>query len=149
MGKREGEAVNRSCIVMMSAVCQSYVEEVFMECSSSVFGAGFEDIRDEYIKTFKRWGNPNPNNIRNLFKRIAVKDVFNGLKWQGRSQQQVTVMLDSLNQMRNDIAHGENVIKVDNEIFTPTLPRVRLYRDFLQVFGSKFHGHALSLVRNR
>lgn len=81
-GQRQGEAINKSCIVMLGAVLQAYVERVFRRLALRVFphlnNPGSMDI---FQKTYRRWGNPSAPNIVALFNKLAIDDVLENLSW--------------------------------------------------------------------
>ena len=135
-GVRQGAAVNQSCITMMSALLQGYVEEVFFYASSRLFKTLHgDDVIKRYKDTYYRWGNPNPDNMKRLFRRLGIDNVFDGLSWQKCSTDTITTKLDEINWARNRIAHGQ---KMDSEV---TLAQVRNLRDFVEQFGKRFAAH--------
>ncbi|WP_223631969.1 hypothetical protein [Rhodobacter sp. TJ_12] len=146
-GNHEGRALNRACVIMLSSAMQAYVGEVFLKCSEKAFGRTLEgDEREQYIKTWSRWGNPSDANIRGLFLRLGVNDVFDGLSWQGQSTTTLKKTLNKMNQVRNRIAHGED-ITVDGKPFALTLYQVQRWRKVSGTFGERFEGHALSKLK--
>lgn len=146
-GTREGLALNKACIVLLSAALQSYVEDVFLECSFKAFGRTLvNDELKNYRATWSRWGNPNPNNITTLFRRLGVDDVLEGLKWQKQSTLQLKNTLDAINQVRNCIAHGSD-IKVDKKDFPLHLARIRRWRNTCDQFGARFGDHAKAKIK--
>jgi hypothetical protein len=143
---REGESLNRSCVVMLSAQLQGYIEEVFKSCAVKAIPALATDaVWVAYWKQLDRWGNPNPGNIKNLFLRLGVTDVLGGLSWNNCTNNAVRLRLDHLNQIRNDIAHG-GALRVDNTAYSLTLVKAKAFRDFSHQFGQRFEAHALAKV---
>jgi|GEM_PF-1581375 hypothetical protein len=142
-GVRQGDALNRACVVLLSATLQGYVEEVFMECSEHAFGEYTEDEAKRYRNTWSRWGNPSPSNITNLFRRIGIDDVFDGLSWQGQGTEALKKNLDELNQVRNRIAHVVP-IAVNGRPFALTLAKIIRWRNVSERFGVKFKDIAFS-----
>ena len=128
---------------MLSALLQSYVEEVFGEACRRTFprlNANSEDY-EAYWRQLKGWGNPSDSNIRSLFLKIGIPDVFLGLSWQGTTTDRIRVRLDTLNQIRNQIAHGRRQLTVNGNNYSLTLARVRALRDFAKNFGERFSNH--------
>ena len=145
-GQREGASLNRSCIVLLSAQLQGYVEEVFEVCAKQAIGKLQNPVLWEaYWKQLERWGNPNPGNVNALFLRIGIRDVLAGLNWQKCNNSTVKKKLDHLNQIRNDIAHGGE-ITVDGKVENLTLASVERYRDFVAAFAQRFEAHARGKV---
>ena len=143
-GVRIGASINRSVIVMLSAMLQSYVEDVFAECAKERFPALRNDPQafDAYWKQMKNWGNPSDGNIKNLFVRIGVPDVFAGLSWQRTTTAEIRQKLNELNQVRNDIAHGAAHIRVNDQPYSLSLVKAQRLRNFAEVFGDRFEAHA-------
>ena len=75
---RIGVSINRSCIVMLSALLQVYIEEVFQDAAKRAFPAlqNNQASFDEYWKQMKNWGNPSDVNIKTLFliRKIGSRD---------------------------------------------------------------------------
>ena len=135
-GVREGAAVNASCILMLSALLQGYVEEVFVYGSWRVFRTLRDDeARTKYRATFFRWGNPSGENIKRLFFRIGIPDVIEGLSWQKTDSKVIRRKLDQMNELRNKIAHGAKLEA------TLSLNQVKSYRSFVEQFGVRFGRH--------
>ncbi|MEH3119841.1 MAG: HEPN domain-containing protein [Methylorubrum populi] len=144
-GYRQGESINRSCMVMMSALLQAYIEDVFVECSKSVMPNLSNGI-GKYKNSFSRWGNPSPENINNLFLRLGVEKVLDGLKWQRTPDTIVAAKLRVMNELRNKIAHGDKTLIVSGKSVSLSLSIVENYRSFCAVFAQKFEGHAKNKV---
>jgi hypothetical protein len=146
-GSREGLALNKACVVLLSAALQSYVEDVFLICSFKAFGRTLiDDELKNYQATWSRWGNPNPGNITTLFRRLGVDDILAGLSWQKQSTAQVKNTLDAINQVRNCIAHGSD-IKVNKKDFPLHLAHIRRWRNSCEQFGARFDDHAASKIK--
>jgi len=94
----------------------------------------------------KGWGNPSELNIKNLFLQIGVPDVFVGLSWQKTPTETVRTRLSHLNQIRNDIAHGSQQLRVNGQAYSLSLAKVEAFRNFAQRFGDRFEGHVEGLI---
>ncbi len=146
-GGHEGSALNRACVVMLTSALQAYVGEVFVTCSEKAFGRSLsDDDLKLYSKTWDRWGNPSAKNITQLFQRLGVKDVFEGLSWQKQNTQTLRKNLDTINQVRNKIAHGQ-VITVDGKPYSLQIATISRWRKVLEQFGTRFEEHALGKIR--
>ena len=85
-GSREGAAINRACVVLLSATLQAYVSDVFISCSFKAFGYELQgQALKNYCATWSRWGNASSENIVRLFRRLGVDDIFTGLSWRGQA----------------------------------------------------------------
>jgi hypothetical protein len=133
-GARQGMVLNRSCPLIRSAMLQAHVEDIFLWSSRRLFKTLHgDDVLKRYRRTYFRWGNPNAENIRSLFQRLGIDDVLNGLSWQKCSTATIEAKLLEINQQRNKIAHGDNLIV--------HLNRVQNFRNFVAVFGTHFGPH--------
>ncbi|MEM1396279.1 MAG: hypothetical protein AAGH38_02380 [Pseudomonadota bacterium] len=95
--------------------------------------------------TWSRWGNPSGDNIIKLFQRLGIHDVFDGLSWQGQASQTLKSNLDTINQVRNRIAHGQP-ITVDGEPYALRLSGIVRWRNIAEQFGQGFGPHALAMI---
>ena len=109
---REGAALNKSCVMMLSALLQGYVEEVFLHASRRLFRTlRGDDVIKRYRRTYFRWGNPSHENIKALFQRLGIDDVFDGLSWQNTSPDQIAVKLNRINEIKTRSHTGSNFLK--------------------------------------
>jgi hypothetical protein len=149
-GARQGDSLNRSCVVLLSALLQSYVQEVFEKAAKEALpNLRNDQVWDTYWKQMKSWGNPSADNIKSLFLRIGIDDVLDGLSWQNCDNESVRCRLTELNQVRNSIAHGADRLKVNGKKYTLTLAKVETFRDFAKVFADHFEKHALDKLQGR
>jgi hypothetical protein len=156
-GHRVGTSINRSCIVMLSALLQSHVEDVFKDSARRAFPRLDDDADafEAYWKQMKNWGNPSGDNIKNLYLKLGVPNVLETLSWRGLSSSSVIKKLNDLNQIRNQIAHGGRSrlqLKDQNgrqQAYSLTLAKVSGFREFAFNFGNRFSRHVLPLVQAR
>lgn len=141
-GETLGLAVQRSAIVLMSAVLQSFVEDVFLETSKTALApVNRLTSTAQYEKSYNRNGNPNPDNIERLFLRLGIENVLDGLSWRKCTNETVRRKLNTLNQLRNGIAHGRTNLTIDGQAYVLRQVAVSNYRNFLEQFGARFEGH--------
>lgn len=146
-GVRIGASLNRSCVVMLSALLQSYVEEVFQEAAMDTFPAlSNEETCSEYWKQMRFWGNPSSGNIKALFLKIGIPDVLDGITWQRTTTRTIVMKLDAINQLRNDIAHGRERLTVNGRTYGLSLQKVKGLRNFADNFGRRFSPHVNNLI---
>ena len=147
-GHRVGSSINRSCIVMLSAMLQAYVEEVFHAAAKRAFPAlaANQAAFDQYWNQMKSWGNPSDANIKNLFIKLGIPDVFAGLSWQRTPTASVTKMLGELNQIRNRIAHGNRHLTLNGNPYSLRLADVITYRNMTSSFAGRFEGHVKTFI---
>lgn len=147
-GHRVGTSINRSCVVMLSALLQSYVEEVFQEAARRRFPAlaADPDAFERYWNQMKNWGNPSDVNIRHLFLKLGVPNVFQGLSWQRTTTAAITAKLDLMNRVRNQIAHGTRQLTNNQQPYSLSLAEVVAFRNMVQSFAARFEGHVEILI---
>jgi len=142
-GYRVGVSLNRSCVVMLSALLQGHVEEVCQRCSSSLLNSlETEAVSQKYRESYKRWGNPSDSNIDGLFLRLGLVKVLNGLSWQKCDNAALRRKLKEINELRNQIAHGRAKLQLNGNAYSLRLEAVWRYRSFVEKFGQEFEDHA-------
>ena len=148
-GVRVGASVNRSIVVMISALLQSYVEDVFHRSAKRVFPSFQNDAEayGRYWRQMKNWGNPSDENITHLFLKIGVTDILDGLSWRGFSNQSVRTKLKTLNLVRNQIAHGKQHLQLNQQPYSLSLQEAKTFRNFTHNFGERFEAHAVEQAR--
>ena len=93
-----------------------------------------------------QWGNPSDDNIKRLFLKIGVPDVFDGLSWQRTTTADIKTKLNVLNQLRNRIAHGSSNLTVNKAAYFLTLAKVSGFRNLAESFATRFSDHVKSLI---
>jgi hypothetical protein len=142
-GARVGASLLRAATTLISSALQTEVEETFKEALQLTFDHFSAAERRSYWEdALKSWGNPNPANIKRLFFRIGFPDVLEELKWQKCTNVRVRDVLDTINQVRNRVAHGQP-ITVNGNAFRLTRPIVRSWRNFAGVFIDRFRPFVL------
>lgn len=149
-GHRIGASINRSCIVMLSALLQSYVEEEFKEAARRRFPTLNANLKafEAYWKQMKGWGNPSDSNIRHLFLKIGVPDVLDGMTWQRTDAERIRFKLRELNEIRNQIAHGTRQLTINQQAYSLDLAKVVAFRNFVEQFAVRFTTHVAATVPN-
>ena len=90
----------------------------------------------------KGWGNPSAENVKRLFLKIGVDDVFADLSWQKCDSATVRSRLNQLNHVRNSIAHGANPLRVNNADYSLSLAKVKTFRNYSEQLAVRFEDHA-------
>jgi hypothetical protein len=143
-GSRVGSSLLRASTNLISAALQTAVEDTFKATIRMEFDHFSDDQYERYWQDAKQsWGNPNPHNIRSLFFRIGFPDVLDGLSWQKCSNATVVSKLDTINQVRNRIAHGQP-LTVDGQHFRLTRPVVNGWNSFAGQFIRRFSPFVLA-----
>jgi hypothetical protein len=151
-GVRIGASINRSCIVMLSALLQGHVDSVFRLCAPIAFPEFSRTIDpfETFLDQARKAGNPSPSNITTLFRRIGVPDAMAGLTWRrGRrhsiSNAVIVSALDEINQLRNRIAHSLP-LTFNGAPYSLSLVDVKRLRNIVEGFGQHFEAHARAKV---
>jgi hypothetical protein len=144
-GSREGASINRSSIVLLSALLQSYVQDVFQNAAKQALPAlATDNVWRSYWKQMKGWGNPSSDNASILFLKIGINDVFDGLSWQKCDNSLVRSRLNQLNHVCNSIAHGSAVLRINDADYSLTLAKVKTFRNFAEAFAARFEAHVMA-----
>lgn len=143
-GARIGSSLLRAAAIMISAAIQTEVEEAFKAALPLTFNHFTAKERERYWQDCKKsWGNPNSQNVRNLFFRIGLADALDGLSWQKCPNAKVIATLDAINQVRNRIAHGQPLTVNGNPVRL-TRPVVGRWRSYAGVFLERFRPFILN-----
>lgn len=146
-GTREGASINRSGIMMLCAILQAYIEEVFKVCAIKVLPSLKEENSwNAYWKQIKFWGNPSAENIKKLFLKIGIVDIFQGLEWRNCKTDKIKKKLNYINTIRNGIAHGNSNIILDGKEYNITKNKLIRFKKFAKAFGKHFHDHAFKII---
>jgi hypothetical protein len=137
---RIGAALNRSIILMLSATLQGYVEAVFFARAKRKLRLRGDDF-ESFQKLHSRWGNPSTQNIFAQFGKIGIIDPLKDLSWQGCRNSTVRSKIDLLNGIRNQLAHGANILKIDGRSYNLTLQKALNLRRFVEAFSDRFETH--------
>lgn len=141
-GHRVGASLNRSCVVMLSALLQSFVEEVFVNVAVDLLTLDSDAKLENFSKSLSRWGNPSDENVTALFRRLGIIEVLDGLTWQACRAGRVKANLKQLNEVRNQIAHGRRFLRHNNQAYSLSLAEAIRFRSFALNFGERFCDHA-------
>lgn len=127
-GRRWGmDALNRAGIVLLTAHLEGYLEDLFKEAAEAVVNARFDtqyyDLQSFAGQAITRFHNPSPQNVKELFMRLGIRDLLDTVEWAGVPNGEVRKHLGDLVSLRNQIAHGEQ----------PSVTRRRLQREIIFV----------------
>jgi hypothetical protein len=109
---REVHALNSAGIALLSAHFQGFIVDLFKESAAKTLSGKVKDI-SILVESADTRGNPNQQNINNLFGSIGFPKIINGISWRAMSNSQLKTKLRLFNELRNRIVHGstERVIK--------------------------------------
>lgn len=109
--QRQGAAILRSSVVVLSAVFEAYVERVYDEAVDILLATSAESDRESLKnKTSRRLHNANSIKVNRLFDNIGIARIMESdrVRWQKFSNTNVRAELDRIVMARNGIAHGES-----------------------------------------
>lgn len=136
----EVESLNRAAIVLLSAHLEGFLEDIYAEAASSLLQGRVKSV-PELIKEPKGFfRNPQPGYIEKLFRTLGFPEILNGVHWQKASDQAVRNRLTDYMDLRNKIAHGQQ-IKVRKS-------KVRKFTRFVNLFAEKFDEKLKAEIRN-
>jgi hypothetical protein len=143
VGTPQSLALNKSGILIISALLQGHIEEVYVTLCRFLL----RHIKEEELEQFRRsigiWGNPSAENINRLFGRIGVMNIIDNITWQKMDGMKIKARLNLLNERRNRIAHGkalEGSLK---------LAEIENTRDFIEQFAQGLNRHLYRRFRGQ
>jgi hypothetical protein len=105
---RQGAAISRAATVMVYAALEAFIEELFEEAADLVFHGWTDKQRTEFLdQTVKRFNNADVFKTNYLYFNIGIPWVYNGIRWQKFSNDEVLKVVNALVVKRNQIAHGK------------------------------------------
>lgn len=109
--ERQGAAIIRSSVVMLSAAFEAYVEELFDEAADLIFASAAKSDLNELKKdTSEKLNNASTFKVNRLFFNLGIPWIMQHprVRWQKFSNQSVQEELNRIIKARNSIAHGGN-----------------------------------------
>ena len=105
--RKEVHALNNAAIALLSGHLQGYLVDLFEESANALFVGPVQNV-NAITATTKTRGNPNPQNIKNMFGSLGFEDIFQGVSWQKMSTPALKKKLQDFNTLRNRIVHGKD-----------------------------------------
>lgn len=107
---RQGAAISRAGIVLLSAATEAYVEDLFEEAAALIFAAmPAEDRERLYKNTSRKLNNADVHKTELLFFNIGMPWCFGGIAWKKFPNQTVRKEINKLIETRGGIAHGRPI----------------------------------------
>ncbi len=130
--RKEVHALNNAGIVLLSGHLQGFIVDIHKESAGALFAGHVQSVEAVTGAAYTR-GNPNPQNIRKVFRTLGFDDVFDGLSWQNMSTAALKKKLLDFNTLRNQIVHGANQ-RVRKQVLANHL---RVFRTFATRLDAK------------
>lgn len=109
--RRRGAAVVRAGTVLLAALFEGYVEDVFDDAVDLLYSSGTDDKRKSLKEnTSGKLNNAGPYKVNMLFFNLGIPWIMasNQVRWQGFNNAAVEKALQDLITARNRIAHGSS-----------------------------------------
>jgi hypothetical protein len=103
--RREVHALNNAGIALLSGHLQGFIADIFKESAAALLAGHVQSV-DAVTEAAHTRGNPNPQNIMNMFNTLGFKDIFDGLSWRKMSTTALKKKLQDFNTLRNQIVPG-------------------------------------------
>ena len=105
--QKQGAAITRAGIVLLSAATEAYVEDLYEEAARLIFvGMSDDDLKRLFRNTSKRLNNADVQKTELLFFNLGIPWVLQGISWRNFTNATLRSDLDHLIVARNQIAHG-------------------------------------------
>jgi len=115
------QVLNKAGIVLLSALLQSFVQELAEDHIRLHFSNVANDV-NTMAEAVSMQGNPHENNINKTFSTIGIPKIVNRLHWHGFDNAAVKTRLRQLNELRNNVAHGGT-----NQVTRKTLSKMKAF----------------------
>jgi hypothetical protein len=103
--RREVHALNNAGIALLSGNLQGFTVDIFKESAAALLAGHVQSV-EAVTEAARTRGNPNPQNIMNMFSTLGFEDIFDGLSWKRMSTTALKKKLQDFNTLRNQIVHG-------------------------------------------
>ena len=122
------DAIHRAAVVLMSAQLEAFIEDLHAEATSHLV-AGEAGVVDAIVsEAHYIFQNPRADAIERLFRTIGLPGILRGVHWRNASNPSVRRRLKEFIDLRNDVAHGEEV--------RATKRIVKYYGEFIRLFAT-------------
>jgi hypothetical protein len=105
--QRQGAAITRAGVVLLSAATEAFVEDLFEEAARLVFnGMPAANIDKLFKNTSKRLNNADVHKTEMLYFDLGLLWAIRGISWRKFTNDTLRADLNKLIEARNGIAHG-------------------------------------------
>lgn len=131
-------ALNRAAVVLLSAHLQGYFEDVYHEAAEALLGSKVKDLDVLIKRGTSGFGNPHWELVENLFASLGLPKMTRGVQWSGFGNKRVKARLKHYIELRNKIAHGEQV--------RVWKPHVVAMKKFVERLAGKFDENLFEVI---
>lgn len=142
--QRKGAAVIAGGTVLLSALFEGYVEEIYEATVDKLYASTPAGVRTQLKEhTSRKNHNANVHQVNTLFFYLGIPWVMSNpnVHWQKFTNKQVQERLGKLSKARNELAHGK--------IHVVTKPMLKAWRSFVQRLAEKLDEIAADHVASR
>ena len=105
--KRQGAAITRAGVVLLSAATEAFVEDLFEDAAAQIFAGMPPAELDKLFKnTSRRLNNADVHKTEMLYFNLGMPWALHGIKWKKFRNDTLLLELNRLIETRGSIAHG-------------------------------------------
>ena len=97
--EKQGAAITKAGIIMLTAVFEAFIEDVFERAAKDIFVAELDSAqkrKDFFRDTSQRLNSANVKNINFLYAQIGYPFILNDLSWKGFDNANLRTSLDAM-----------------------------------------------------
>lgn len=140
-GQRQGAAITKAGVVMLSAAFEAFVEDLFDEALPYVFPTlSAAQLQALMSQSSGKMNNADCAKIEWLYTFINLQDCLNGINWQKYSNATLKKNINQMVHIRNCIAHGGAITdkKKSNTPFNLLLKNLKSWETMVRSFAPRF-----------
>jgi hypothetical protein len=128
--QRQGAAITRAGVVLLSAATEAYVEDLFEEAAQLIFnGMPADDLDRLFKNTSKRLNNADVHKTELLYFNLGMPWALRDLSWRKFTNDTLRRELNKLIETRGGIAHGRPS--------TVRLQTLRRWKNMIEMFAPR------------
>lgn len=138
---RQGAAITRAGVVLLSAATEAFVEDLFEEAAKLIFDIMPDDDLEKLFKnTSKKLNNADVHKTELLYFNLGMPWALRGINWRKFSNETLRKELNKLIETRGSIAHGRGQ--------TVGLRTLRRWKNMIEMFAPNFEIKVADYVSN-
>ncbi len=129
--QRQGQAITRSAVVLLSAATEQFLEDLFEEAAPLVYPTATQDELDRLFgATTKRLNHPSLHKVTVMYFSIGMNHPFHAIRWRKMPNDRFRRKYNDLLETRGQIAHGRRP--------TVRLATLRSWTTTIEKFAERF-----------